>query len=206
MSLEEGFARAYSSPDVDPLGNIFRIGREENHRQYIAELQNPDCWAVPEPPELDSTTCAVQAIRLQGGSSQKLDDVIAKPPHELCFTEADDLLGYRASLVFEIGHDARLMAYELKKLPVFMALSCCPGPAAAHEVHRRNQVRYRENICSVQELDKRAAPGDFHDVLVVNATGPEAEVVESLVRPARYERRRSARWGTLLCMCVSSGE
>lgn len=202
-------ARRFSPHEYKPesTNGVIIIGNEysrhdatqkragEPVESYLAEMEDPKQWIIPDAPAQLTSTCTVKTIRLK---TLPLDVNITKQlaSKEISEADAERETEYRASIVFEtIGHDANLqpasVSYNLFTNPIFVtAPPCQPGPMGAHEVHAREIQRYKNSVWTVVKLkDHIPEDGDPMDVMVINATGKGEEV---LARAWCAERGRNA--------------
>ncbi|KAL2810627.1 hypothetical protein BJX63DRAFT_434144 [Aspergillus granulosus] len=161
----------------------------EDIEQYMTVMGDPTQWTLPEPPKQEAAACTIQKINL---NQLPLDATLAR---ELYEQEIDELTAeketeYSASITFDITGLEEPVTYNLSTTPVFItAPPCYDGP---HEVHEKVLSRYTAHVQPVRDLHNYYTEEDdkpLQDGLVINATGPGAEV---LARAWCAERGKNA--------------
>ena len=161
-----------------------RLGENEEMAPWMAEMQDPNNWIVPEPPVRQVGSCVLTKIQLKLDLSERS-----------ATTDPDATAVYRAQLTFTLDDSpSQPVTYKLHTNPVFVTPPpCSPGPRGAqHDVHLRELHRYQErNIWTFERLKDHSAGDDPApgSVMVINATGQGAE---TLARAWCSERGKNA--------------
>lgn len=156
----------------------------EDAMKYLEDLEDWSKQMVPEPPPHSKVETKLLAL--------ELDELPTTPDLEIQAGR-----DYKARLTFEVG--GQTVVYTLQKNPTFVATPpCIEGP---HRIHSRQLPDY-SNFWEVSDLKHAPDPAALKRVMVINATGGNAEV---LARAWCAERGRHAviRRGSLTPTCLA---
>ncbi|KAJ0422347.1 hypothetical protein BJY00DRAFT_311068 [Aspergillus carlsbadensis] len=150
---------------------------DEEAEAYIADIEDPSQWVVPDPPAQQVINCEIKRICLEALSLNP--EGTAKAGSGKADTAPVDMgPEYLASIEFQIGDSTDTVTYTLATNPVFVSLlACYPEPHAAHQVHVRELPKYQTDIWTVENLKDCVPNDDSGDVIIINATGKCARVL-----------------------------
>jgi hypothetical protein len=166
-----------------------RIQPGEEIHDFIAQMQDPGNWIIPEAPMQEVSTVIIKSIRLK---KLPLEANIAamSANGELNEKQLAEEVEYRATIIFSIDNNEDPVSYTLYSNPLFVTLPPChPGAGGRHAIHLRELPRFQKLVWTVERL-KDHTPEDFdEDVMIINATGKGSEV---LARAWCSERGKNA--------------
>lgn len=185
------------SRDVTPFGPPPVVSRRANMQarpgespeSLLADLNNPNKWAVPSPPPPDDCRCELREVKL-GRISADANSSIYNRQGPGSRQRAD----YRASVVFQLDSDSSPITYVLYTTPLFVTLPPCQAHdnrqgAGLHKLHERQLPLVQGKPLSIEEL-KGYPPDDGlgGHVVIINTTSTG----EALARAWCSESGRNA--------------
>ncbi|KAL2871488.1 uncharacterized protein BJX67DRAFT_162618 [Aspergillus lucknowensis] len=145
---------------ADPL-----LDEQQGHE--MVGIIDPSEWVTLDPPTQEDSTWELESFNLQRW--KQVDP-----------TNPNSAWLYNAYLEFRILDNWReTMLFKMEYNPVFVTLPhCSPNEGSqAHEVHRRELLKYKRQEISVNTIDDYQPFTSDDEIMVINATASGAEVV-----------------------------
>jgi len=197
------FLRSTDTGDIDDMSDdgsdeddystsrrLFVPHSGETVHDVIQDLSNMSLWTVPVPPAKVNMSCSISKIDLKALPLEATGSIDCD----------DDRTDYRASITFQFTDISGTsdVIYTLYTNPTFVSTHPCIG---THVVHRREMIRYQDNVIAVKDL-KSHEGGGGRKVLVINA---QCNGGEAIARAWCAERGKHAvvRRGKSTCFTCS---
>jgi hypothetical protein len=161
----------------------------------IQDLSDMSHWSEPAPPSKINLSCSISRIALK-----------ALPLEATGNIDCDDArTEHQASITFQLTNIAGTsdVTYTLYTNPTFISAHPCVG---SHVVHRREIVRYNDNVVAVKDLKSFEGSGG-RKVLVINAQcdGGEAVARAWCAERGKHAVVRRSRGTCFTCSVAMAG-